>query len=185
MFQVTPGYGSNFATYLKGGAHHQQVVAHEDRIRSQVAPFTPQLSYLSGQLVGGELLIQNLTRLSGEAAVLEWVTVAVAQTTGASSGLSALDLDLVLYTDSLTQTPADGEIFALTSPDLPRILGVVHVYTGDFTEVGGQRFAGLPSAVRLVSGSGSSLIRAVLVARSEITLKSADALTVSLFARRD
>ena len=186
MFQVTPGYGSNFATYLKGGAHHQQVVTHADRVRTSVSPFAPAMTYADGQLIGGELIIPNVTRLAGEAAVIELVTLAVGVSANTPSATSPLDLDLVLYTETPVQPPADRASFVLEAGDLPRLLGVVRFRSSDFVSVGGHRFAALsPTTLGVVSGAGTSAVRAVLVARSLITLVSAGALTLSLVARRD
>jgi hypothetical protein len=180
MMQVTPGFGTSVATELKGNAHHQRVIAHQDAVRSQVIPAVSAAQYTDGQCVGGELTFAGVVRLAGDTAEVLAVEVAL-------RGLSTpADLDIVLYPDNLNTAPVNGQDFALLADEVQSILGIVRVPASAFGSLGGHHFAAVVPATPLLieAASGVSSVRGTVVARGPIEPAASDSLVVSIVTRR-
>ena len=180
MMQVTPGFGASVATELKGNAHHQRVISHQDIVRSQVIPAVSAAQYADGQCVGGELSFSGVVRLAGDVSELAAVEVSL-------RGLSTpADLDVVLYPDNLNTAPTNGNNFVLLADEVQSVLGIVRVPASAFSRVGGHYFAKVtPEAPLLIEAAGGvSSVRATIVARGPVELAASDSLVIGLVARR-
>jgi hypothetical protein len=180
QMQVTPGFGAAVATELKGNAHHQRVIVHEDAVRTQVIPAVSAAAYSAGKCVGGELLFEGLARFVGDVAKLETVQVILK---GAST---PADLDLVIYPNVLNTPPVNGDDFLLLGEEAADVLAVVSIKAADFRSVGGQMFASvaLPVPALLQAAAGTSTLRGALVARGALVPFDTDSLVLTLTARR-
>lgn len=180
MMPVTPGFGAAVATELKGNAHHQRVIVHDDVVRAQVNPAVSAATYAAGQCVGGEMTFAGVARLVGDACRLEAVHLSL---TGTSV---AADMHLVLYPDNLAEQPVNGAPFVLTDVDARGVQAVLTVAASDFKSVGGQQFATVvpPAPVLLRAAGGLSSMRAVLVAGGALVPAASDSIAVTLVVRR-
>ncbi len=180
VMQVTPGFGTAVATELKGNAHHQRVIAHDDALRAQVVPAVSAVEYAAGKCIGGEIVLASAARLAGDVAWLESVQVML-------HGLStAGDIDLVFFAEALNTTPVNGEDLVLLDTEAQALLGIVSVPAAAFRTVAGHQLAHVsPSAPLLLqAGGGVSSVRCVAIARSAVTPAATDALVVSVTVRR-
>ncbi len=178
--QVTPGFGTSVATELKGNAHHQRVIAHDDLVRSSVTPPVSNSEYANGVVVGSEMVFSSVARFAGDVSRLEAVQIGV-------TGQSVLaDLDLVLYSDALNATPANAGPLVVQNSELRNILAVVRIKAEDYKEVGGQKLAVVAPdvPVLLQAPGGASSVRGVLVARGPFKPELVDSVTISLIVRR-
>ena len=178
--QVTPGFGTSVATELKGNAHHQRVIAHDDLLLSSVTPPLSASPYTAGQVVGGEMNFASVTRFAGDTARLEAVRVI------ATGQTEVADMDLVLFTDSLNTTPTNGAELQVLPEEAANILAVVPLKADAYKSVGGQKLALVAPEVPTVlkSSTGGSAVRGCLVARGALTPEQVDSLVVTLVVRR-
>lgn len=178
--QVTPGFGTTVATEIKGNAHHQRVIAHEDLVRSRVIPAVSATAYMDSQVVGGEMIFTGITRFAGDTSRLEAVQLVL---TGNST---PADLDLILYPDALNVTPANRSQLSILESEAHSIVGIIRVRAEDFVSVGQHYVAVVRPLVPTIlqAGAGASAYRGVLVARGELVAEKVDSLSVTLVARR-
>ena len=177
--QVTPGYGTTVATQTKGGAHHQNVIAHADHFRSSVTPPVTAAPYAAGQVVGSEMIFNAITRFAGDYAVVQEIQVLLRGNSVQS------DLDLVLYPAVLETPPVNGAALALTDSEALALQAVIRIPGGAFIPVGGHMMATVQASALVQSPAGASSVRGALVARGQLVPAAADAVTVSLSVRRD
>lgn len=174
-FSVTPGFGASVATELKGGTHHQRIIAHDDLKLCQVAlALTAGRVYADGQTVGAELLFQNATRFVEDVVQLREVKIV---RTNSDVGV---DLDLVFYSQARAVAAIDGAPFLMTATEAPSILAVVPVREAHFRRVGGRCIASVACAELIQGTIGTAAVRAQLVARSAFSVTSASDLVVSI-----
>ena len=180
VMQVTPGFGTAVATELKGNAHHQRIIAHDDALRAQVVPAVSAVTYTDGKCVGGELIFASVARLSGDVAWLESMQIVLRGLTTAS------DIDAVFYSDALAVTPVNGEVLTLADEEVQTVLGVVRIPAAAFRQVGGHQLAHVaPEAPLLLqAGAGVSTVRCVLIARGGLTPAATDSIVASITVRR-
>jgi len=179
---VTSGYGTTVATDNKGGAHHQRVVTHGARAFCRVQPPALALSYEAGRCVGGEMTFENATRLAGDTAVVNAVTVAVRGTIPLSPG----SLLLLLYPTPLLSAPADNAQLTLTVDEAATLQTSILVPSSAFVQAGGWWIASL-SGLELVvqAGAGQRSLCAVAAAVNGFTVVSDDGLVVTLAVSQD
>lgn len=177
--QVTPGYGTTVATQVKGGAHHQNVVAHADHVRTSVVPPVTAAPYATGQVVGGEMVFGGVTRFAGDYATVQEVQVLLRGNSVQS------DLDLVLYPSVLESQPANGSALSLTDSEAMAVQAAIRIPGGAFLQVGSHMLATVQASAIVQSPAGVSSIRGVLVARGGLVPASADAVVVTLSVQRD
>ena len=178
-FSVTPGFGASVATELKGGAHHQRVIVHEDAALSRIVPaLTQDRTYAAGQAVGSELLFQSAVRFAEDVVRLDEVKVVL------KNSEVGVDLDLVFYSTARAVAATDGQPFLVAETEAAGILTVVRVRAADFRPAGGHAIASVPCAALLRGTVGTPAVRAQLVARAAFTAAAADSLTVSIGVTR-
>ena len=178
--QVTPGFGTAVATELKGNAHHQRVIGHDDALRAQVIPAVSAVTYIAGKCLGGEMIFSSAARLSGDVSWLESMQILLRGLTTAG------DIDAVFYSEALAATPVNGETLVLTDAEAQSLLGIVHISTADFRAVGTHKLAHVsPDAPLLLqAGAGTSTVRCVLVARGGVKPAATDSVVASITVRR-
>jgi hypothetical protein len=178
--QVTPGFGTSVATELKGNAHHQRVITHDDIVTSSVTPPVAASEYAVGQVIGSEMSFAAATRFAGDTSRLEAVKVTAAGET------QVADMDLVLYTDALNSAPTNGQEMAVQASELRSILAVIAIPASAYKSVGGHKVAlvqpDVPTVLR--SSTGSSAVRGALVARGTVKPELSDSLDVTIVVRR-
>jgi len=180
--QVTPGYGAAVATSTKGGAHHQHVIVHQDRLRQFVVPaITPNVAYPDNTYLGGEIVIQNATRFPGEATMVESATVFLRNQTVAT------DFDVLFFAEPMKVVPSDGVTPFIEPDEVGNLLGVLQVRADKFAPLGAHLVAPVePSAPLIIaSGTGVISVRMALVARGEHTYLAADTIGITLNLKRD
>ena len=174
-FSVTPGFGASVATELKGGAHHQRIIAHDDPVLSQIVPaLTPNHTYADDQAVGSELLFQNAVRFSEDVVRLTEVKIV------RKNSNEGLDLDLVFYSAPRVVAASDGQPFSIAASEAAGILSVVRIRAADFLPAGGHSVATLARSTLLRGTIGAAVVRAQLVARGTFTVTAVDGLAVSI-----
>jgi hypothetical protein len=180
VMQVTPGFGTAVATELKGNAHHQRIISHDDALRAQVVPAVSAVTYTTGKCLGGEMIFSSAARLSGDVAWLSSMQILL-------RGLStAGDIDAVFYSEALAMTPVNGNVLTLTDAEAQSILGVVHIASTAFRDVGDHKLAHVsPDAPLLLqAGAGVSTVRCILIARGGVKPAATDSVVASITVRR-
>ena len=178
-FSVTPGFGASVATELRGGTHHQRVIAHDDLQLCQVTPaLTSGRIYTDGQAVGAELLFQNATRFAEDVVRLRELKLL------RKGGETGADFDVVFYSAARAVAATDGQPFAMTAAEASGILAVVSVRAAQFGKAGGHCIASVPCDALLRGTVGLAAVRAQLVARGNFTAASATDLAVSIGVAR-
>lgn len=180
VMQVTPGFGTAVATELKGNAHHQRIIAHDDAMRIQVVPAVSAVTYVAGKCLGGEMIFASAARLSGDVSWLESMQIMLRGLTTAG------DIDAVFYSEALAATPVNGEVLVLTDAEAQSLLGVVSISSASFKAVGAHKLAHVsPSAPMLLqAGTGVSTVRCVLVARGGVKPAATDSVVATITVRR-
>ena len=177
--QVTPGYGTTVATQIKGSAHHQNVIAHADHVRSFVTPPVTAAPYSTGRVVGSEMTFNAVTRFAGDYAVVQEVQILL------RGNSVQTDMDLVLYPSVLKTQPVNGAELTLTDSEALAVQAVIRIPGGAFLRVGSHKMATVQTSAVIQSPAGASSIRGVLVARGPLVPAAVDAVTASLSVRRD
>jgi hypothetical protein len=178
--EVTPGFGTRIATQVKGGAHHQAVAIYKDRARVTVVPNISASAYSDGQLIGGEMSFQNVSRFPGDYVSLENVQILLRGDTSVPA-----DVDLILYPSALATPPENGGALVMTDAEALLVAGIVRISGSEFVMFGNNRLAtkACPSII-LQCPSAESGIRGVLVARGSIAPKAVDSIAVHLIFER-
>jgi hypothetical protein len=179
--QVTPGFGTTISTDLKGGAHHQRVISHTDHNRIQIVPLVIPATYSPGQCIGGEINFLNATRYPGDYAYLDALQIIFR-----NSNVAA-ELDMIFYSDVLTNPPINGVPPAFSGLEITKVLGIVHIQQADFLTLSEHKIANVNLQNRMVLKSSDSIssIRAVLITRSSIIINASDTLITTIITCRD
>lgn len=178
---VTPGYGASVATEIKGGAHHQHVISHKDIVKASVTPaITANTNYAQNAAIGGELIFQNVARISGDNSMLEYASVIIK---GSTAGK---DLSLLLYSDPLVTTPSNNQVLAVVTADISKVLGVIKFKVADFVSFGTHCIATVQVPLLLKCAADGTSVRGVLFSNSStaVTFPAVDTLDVSLVTSR-
>lgn len=179
---VTPGYGAAVATANKGGAHHQHVIIHDDRLRQFVVPaITPNVPYPDNTYLGGEIIIQNATRFSGDNTMVESATVVLRNQD------DPVDFDVLFFAEPMKVVPSDGVVPFIQPDEVGNLLGVLQVRASSFAPLGAHMIAPVAPVAPVIisSGTGVVSVRMVLVARGEHSYVAADTIGITLNLKRD
>ena len=179
--QVTPGFGASVATEMKGNAHHQRIIAHDDAMRLTVNPAVSAVAYTAGQCLGGEMTFPSAARFVGDSAWLESIQLVLREDSAVG------DIDVVFYQDVLNMVPTNGEALQLLNEEVDNVLCVIRVPAASFVEVGGHKFASAkPSVPTLLQApAGASSVRAVMVARGAVQPYATDSVVLTATVRRN
>ena len=160
-FQVTPGYGASIATEVRGNAHHQLVVSHQNLARTQVNPAISASVYGTGVFIGSELTLANATRLAGELSRIKQVQVGLKY--GSALVLGAFD---IIFYSSITTAPVDKAALDLTPSEIANIYGVLSVPTSGYVDIDGCKLSTISTDIVIQSPSSESSVKAAIVSRS-------------------
>jgi len=146
------------------------------QVRKSASPTISTSVYAAGDAIGGLLEWTDAVRVSGGSAILQSVTIVDKDSERAA-------MDLVLF-DATFTAPTDNAAFDPTDAELAGVVGVVPIYSGDYSAFSDNAVAhrsglGMPLVL-----AGTSLFGA-LVARSTPTYTATTDLSVILGILQD